>query len=175
MKEIVPQTKPIDPVLLTLATAMRIQFADDAAACRAIDRALEIVKLDLPYEFDGVELRVVSSSRRKEGIWQVTDGCVCTCEGNRFAWCRHRAFFRLLLARMVITDPTVLRVKILAQLAPLDEPPGDFLDSIDSIPFDEYGDIAPPAPFRPRAITHEPAASSDWARAQAACDELFAA
>lgn len=166
------EQQPIDPVIVALACAMRLQFQEQPAAGRAVDRALEILSAGLPYEFDGVELRVLSYSRANEGIWHVSDGTGCTCEGSRFPWCRHRALFRLLMAQMAIIEPIYLRMRVAEHLGPIEDYPGDFLDS-----HDEYGDVAPALtePFRPRIVTHEPAPGSDYARSQAAVDELFAA
>lgn len=150
---------PIDATLATLAAAMRLQFAAEPAAVRAADRALEILQSNLPYEFDGVELRVLSHSRSKEGLWQVTDGIGCTCEGHRRPWCRHRALFRLLLAQWSMTQPGYLRAKIIEQTSPEDV--GD--------DWDTQGDfLAQPA----RAVA--PAVGSRWARSQDAADALFA-
>ncbi len=69
----------LDAPLVVLAAAMRLQFADDPAAQRAIDGAIAYLRTDLPHEFDGVELRVTSYSRAGEGAIQSTDGESCTC------------------------------------------------------------------------------------------------
>jgi hypothetical protein len=143
-----PQTKAIDPLLMSIATGMKVRFQGDDKACRAIDRALEILGADLPMEFDGVELRVLSFSRQQQGIWHVCDATGCTCEGSRFEYCRHRMLFRLKLAEWAVTDPMLLRLRIIEQLMPVDEPPGDFLDSLNDQAWDDYGDVAPVAAFR---------------------------
>ena len=73
--------QPDDAALVTLASAMKLQFADEPAARRAIDRAVVYLRSAPIYEFDGVELRVVSLSRRSEGIVYISDGHSCTCQG----------------------------------------------------------------------------------------------
>lgn len=147
--KILPQVTPIDPLLMSIATGMKVRFQHDAAMCRAVDRALEILGADLPMEFDGTELRVLSYSRSQDDIWHVTDGVTCMCEGKRFEYCRHRMLFRLKLAEMALSDPMMLRFKIIEQHMPIEEMPGDYLDSLDDRSFDEYGDLAPAAPATP--------------------------
>jgi hypothetical protein len=104
--------------LVTIASAMRIQYAHEPAAIRSIDRAVEMVHDGTPHEFDGVELRVLSSSRGKAGLWQVTDGQTCSCESAHRPWCRHRTFFRLKLAEWAMVQPDFLRLKIVEQCVP---------------------------------------------------------
>lgn len=156
-------TPTIDPVLVTLASAFRLTVIDDACACRAIDRAVDHLSSGLAYEFDGVELRIQSYSRRDQGCIQVTDGIGCTCESARRPWCWHRAAARLLLAVMAFREPNVLRAKIIEQVAP-----ADILEANEDGAFDEYGDFLD-QPFH--EIT--PAAGSRWAAAQDAADSLF--
>lgn len=119
----------LDPSMAVLAGSMKLQFSDDPAAQRAVDRAMEQLQVGAVYEFDGVELRILSFSRRKDGIWHVSDGEFCTCEAGKRPWCKHRALYRLLLAQMSLREPGLLRVKILEQNDPGDDfPPDSILD-----------------------------------------------
>lgn len=107
------------PAITALATALKLAHSMDATLHRAVDRALE----NLPgasYEFDGTELRVVSMSRRKSGMWHVTDGESCTCEGAKHTYCWHRIAFRLLLSEAVLRYPQFIRSKVAEQMAPAD-------------------------------------------------------
>lgn len=70
------------------------------------------------FAFDGSELRVVSASRRADGVWQVTDGESCTCEGRNRASCWHRRMFHLLCALVALRDAAGLRQAIIAQAVP---------------------------------------------------------
>lgn len=152
-------TSIIDPTLTILAAAMRVQFAQEPAAVRAVDRALEILDRGLPYDFNGVALRVLSYSRSNTGLMQTTDGELCSCESRRRQFCRHRALFRLLLSQWSMTQPGFLRAKLIEQLAPALEDDG----------YDDQGDfLAQPS----REIVPLPA--STWALAQDAADALFA-
>lgn len=159
----------IDPTLTTLAGAMRIQFAQEPAAVRCIDRAVDHLASGLAHEFDGVELRITSWSRRGMGMIQVTDGIGCTCESNRRPWCWHRAAFRLMLAAMALSQPALLRARIIEQVSPLDiEPEAEGA-------YDSYGDFLqdlPPLVAPSRELT--PTAGSRFARAQDAADALWA-
>lgn len=115
------QTTTVDPVLITLASAMRLQFAQEPAAVRAIDRAVEHLAAGVAYDFDGVELRIVSRSRG-DAVWHVTDGAgYCSCEAGKYRpWCLHRAAFRLLMAKAALTEPHLLRARIVEQTEPAD-------------------------------------------------------
>lgn len=159
------QSTPIDPVLTTLAGAMRIQFAAEPAAVRCIDRAVDHLASGLAYDFDGVELRITSWSRRGMGMIQVTDGTGCTCESHRRPWCWHRAAFRLMLAAMALSQPALLRARIVEQVSPVD------VELAEEGGYDEYGDFLQELPPLVTPIT--PRAGSDWARAQDAADALF--
>lgn len=148
----------INPVLATIASAMRVEFAADAAAIRAVDRAVDHLASGLAYEFDGVELRITSYSRRDAGMVQVSDAIGCTCESNRRPWCWHRIACRLLMAHMVITQPGLLRARILEQVSPLDlETDGGY---------DEYGDFLQELPVASRP-------KHTFAELSAAADSLF--
>ena len=118
----------VDAALITLAAAMRLQLAHDPAGQRAVDRAIEHLQGGITYDFDGVELRVTSWSRRAAGAVQVTDGLGCTCESARRPWCWHRACFHLLLAELALRDPATLRWKILEQCRPVDLPADSIFD-----------------------------------------------
>ena len=142
---------------------MRVQFADDPAAVRAVDRALDHLATDLPYDFDGVELRITSFSRRDSGAIQVTDGLDCTCESRKRPWCWHRISARLLMAQMALAQPGLLRARIIEQVSPLDLEPND------DAGYDSYGDFLQPLP--PREIV--PVAGSRFAQAQARADEVL--
>jgi hypothetical protein len=154
---------PIDATLVTLASALRLAYADDAAAVRAVDRAVDHLASGLPFEFDGTELRITSYSRRAEGAIQISDGHACTCESSLRLWCWHRIAYRLLLAEMALRNPTWLRAQIAEQVSPAGsdgyDDAGNFLDQ----------------PFRPtpaRELT--PVAGSRFAQAQDAADRYFA-
>lgn len=112
----------LDPALTLIAGALKLQLAAsaDAAGQRAVDRAVEHLASNPVYEFDGVELRIASFSRGA-GVEHITDGEICTCEGRKHAWCLHRAEFRLLLARLALESPLLLRAKIVEQMAPADD------------------------------------------------------
>ncbi len=134
----VPRSIPIRAdVLIGLAFAARVAAADDAARLRAIDAAVAHIQADLPYEFDGAELRVTSYSRSAAGVQHVTDGVDCTCEARRHPWCRHRAMYRLFLAAVALLDPTLLKAKLLEQLT--EAAPAD-----DGFPADSIFDYFPP-------------------------------
>ncbi len=148
-----------DATLVTLASAMRLQLADDAAGQRAVDRAVDHLSAGVPFEFDGVELRITSWSRRQAGVVQVTDGLDCTCESSRRAWCWHRSAYRLLLARVCMADPAYLRAKILEQCAPQDTMPRESI-----FDYDEARDVLPQVAAR---------VDSDFARLQADVDDLY--
>jgi hypothetical protein len=108
----------ITPTLAILASALKIEHLTDASMLRAADNGLSHMATEPLYDFDGSELRIWSQG--DAGVQYVTDGLTCTCKGGRHAICKHRALFRLLLAREVLLDPYYVRVKILEQLAPLD-------------------------------------------------------
>jgi hypothetical protein len=80
--------------------------------------ALENLRDAPAFVFDGSELRVISASRRSEGVWQVTDGETCTCEGRNRASCWHRRAFALLSALEALRDAVGLRRAIIAQAVP---------------------------------------------------------
>jgi hypothetical protein len=125
----------ITPTLAILASALKIEHLMDASMQRATDNGLSHLATELPYEFDGSELRIVSQSEAKSGAWVVTDGVSCTCKGGRHAICKHRALFRLLLAREILLDPLYVRTRIIEQVAPAgyfdsDPPPPDDDDRI---------------------------------------------
>lgn len=71
---IIAEQAHVDPQLMFLASAMKCQLRNDDAGQRAVDRAVEHLASGLAYEFDGVELRITSASRRGSGQIQVTDG-----------------------------------------------------------------------------------------------------
>lgn len=117
-------TAHLSPALSMLAAALRLANPADGAVGRATERALEHLDTNPAFEFDGVELRVVSQSEADQGVWVVTDGLSCTCKGGKHPMCKHRALFRLLLALEALRDPFYLKIQILEQLAPVaDEPP----------------------------------------------------
>ena len=157
-----------DPILVSLAGALRVAEACDPSAIRAVDRAVDHLSTGLPFEFDGCELRITSFSRRVAGVVQVTDGVSCTCPSGRRPWCWHRAAFRLLIAEMALRNPQLLRYKIAEQTSVLD------LATDDEVAYDEYGDfLADPIPARPAIHEIAPVAGSRLAAAQAAADALF--
>ena len=105
----------LDPMMAVLASAMRLQCADDPVAQRAIDQAREQLHDGTVYDFDGCEVRVVSYRQSHDGMWHVSDGVACTCENGRRSWCDHRALFRLLMARATMVDPGLVRATLLEQ------------------------------------------------------------
>jgi len=115
----------ITPTLAILASALKIEHLTDASMQRAADNSLNHLAADPLYDFDGSELRIWSQS--DAGVQYVTDGVSCTCKGGKHPMCKHRALFRLLLAREVLLDPLYVRTKILEQLEPANygEPPID--------------------------------------------------
>lgn len=125
----VAQVAVVEPEITFLAAALKMQLRDNPAGQRAVDRAVEQLAGNPIYEFDGVELRIVSHSRGA-AVWHVTDGVSCTCESKHREWCRHRAVYRLLFAQAALAQPALLRAKILEQYAPVDvgDMPEHFLD-----------------------------------------------
>src|SRR4051812_20091826 len=99
----------IDPTLAALACALRVQYAAEPAAVRAVDRALESLAAGAVYTFTGTMLRVSSTSRPGGSVWHETDGERCSCESHRRSWCRHRALFRMVSARYALAQPSMLR------------------------------------------------------------------
>lgn len=127
---IVTQTvNAVEPQIAFLASALKMQLTNNPAGQRAVDRAVEQLAGNPVYDFDGVELRIVSHSRG-DAMWHVTDGVACTCESKHREWCRHRAIYRLLLAEAALAHPSVLRAKIHEQYMPADveDLPDNFLD-----------------------------------------------
>ena len=114
------EQQPIDAVLITLASALRLQFGSDGPAARAVDHAVEHLSAGLPFVFDGMALRVTSASQHDAGVLQTTDGVRCTCAARIYPWCWHRAAYRLLLAQMSLREPAALRASIRAQTRPAD-------------------------------------------------------
>jgi len=104
------------PTLAILASALKIEHLTDASMQRAADNGLSHLATEPLYDFDGSELRIWSQS--SAGVQYVTDGVSCTCKGGKHAICKHRALFRLLLAREVLLDPLYVRTRILEQTAP---------------------------------------------------------
>jgi hypothetical protein len=140
-----------DGVLITLASALRLQFGSDGPAARAVDHAVEHLSAGLPFVFDGVALHVMSASQHEAGVMQTTDGVRCTCAARIYPWCWHRAAYRLLLAQMSLREPAALRARICAQTQPAD------------LAADRRGDVDAPAllarPFEAGAT--EPADAAD--------------
>ena len=108
----------ITPTLAILASAFKIEHLTDPSMLRAVDNGLGHLATEPLYDFDGSELRIWPQS--DAGVQYVTDGLTCTYKGGRHAICKHRALFRLPLAREVLLDPYYVRVKILEQLLPAD-------------------------------------------------------
>jgi len=115
------------PTLAILASALKIEHIADQSMQRAADNALRHLAADPVYDFDGSELRILSESEAGAGVWVVTDGVGCTCKGGKHPMCKHRALFRLLLAREVLLDPLYVRTRIIEQVLPANygEPPID--------------------------------------------------
>lgn len=109
------------PALYALAMALPAALPGDGKAHDAALRALTNLRAAPAIVFDGAELRVISASRRADGVWQVTDGVDCTCEGRRHAYCWHRLAFRLLTALYALRDPAALHRAIIAQAVPLEQ------------------------------------------------------
>jgi hypothetical protein len=118
-------TANIMPTIAILASALKLEHMTDAAVQRAADNSLSHLATVPVYEFDGSELRIWSQS--DAGVEYVTDGISCTCKGNRHNICKHRALYRLFLAREVLLDPQFVRAMVAEQTAPPkgfnDEPP----------------------------------------------------
>jgi len=131
----------IVPTLTILASALKIEHLTDGAMQRATDNGLSHLASDPVYEFDGSELRIISQSERAAGTWYVTDGVSCTCKAGRHPMCKHRALFRLLLAREVLLDPLYVRTRILEQAGPAyadDVPPPDAVPFALNLPDDDW-------------------------------------
>ena len=170
-------TRTLTTETVTVAAMLvRISHAQNKSMQRALSNA-ETRLLELPWRVDGGVLAITSHST--PGHVHYTDGDKCDCLASARHICWHRAAF-LLLATIAATG--------VAAVAPLplpanwpsfeaDELPGDFLD----LDFDDDGfELTAPviAQFPPRGqriVTHEPIPGSDYARACAAVDELFAA
>src|SRR6185295_14787888 len=133
---------PITPTLAILAAALKIEHLTDASMQRAADNGLSHLATAPLYDFDGSELRIWSQS--SAGVQYVTDGVSCTCKGGARAICKHRALFRLLLAREVLLDPLFVRTKILEQVAPADYfdavPPPDVAPGVGMYLSDDVAD-----------------------------------
>lgn len=121
----------ITTTLAILASALKIEHLTDQSMQRAADNGLGHLATEPLYDFDGSELRIWSQS--DAGVQYVTDGVSCTCKGGKHPMCKHRAIFRLLLAREVLLDPLYVRARILEQVLPSDygeAPPPDDGDRI---------------------------------------------
>jgi hypothetical protein len=118
MSIVARQAATINPIISALATAFTVSHADDPAALRACQRALEHLASAPVMEFDGVELRVTSKSRGAGHI-QIATTESCTCEGAKHPWCLHRIEAILLTAEWALTQPTTLRAKIVEQSEPV--------------------------------------------------------
>jgi hypothetical protein len=117
----------ITPTLAILASALKLEHLGDASMLRAADRSLEHLIADPLYEFDGSELRIISESDAAAGVWIITDGVGCSCKASKYPMCKHRALYRLLLAREILLDPLFVRTKIREQLEPIELEPEDRL------------------------------------------------
>ena len=105
-------------IISALATAFTVSHANDPAALRACQRALEHLSSAPVMEFDGVELRITSKSRG-HGCMQIATTDSCSCEGSKHPWCVHRVVAVLLTAEWALTQPTTLHAKIVEQSEPV--------------------------------------------------------
>lgn len=144
------------PTLAILASALKIEHLTDGATQRAADNALNHLATAPIYEFNGSELTIWSQSTA--GTQYVTDGISCTCKAAKHAICKHRALFRLLLAREILLDPGYVRAKVLEQVAPADHFDGD-----PGLPAGA-GDVPPPCDAPPAVLifTSMEMSEDDW-------------
>jgi hypothetical protein len=112
-------TTVINPVLTAVVVAIRLEHREDAALLRSLDRALDDLHNGAVYEFDGDELRVVSTTRRNDGVIHVVTSSSCTCEGRARPWCRHRALFLILFTYAALRSPVTLRASLVEQMMPV--------------------------------------------------------
>lgn len=115
----------LTPVLLNLITAATLTNMDDESLQRCGDTLRKHLRNGVEFDFDGTELRVLSASRRMEGVCHVSDGESCTCEGARHPWCWHRLLYRVLFAQAALCGPLVLRAAIVEQAGPAEPPVAD--------------------------------------------------
>lgn len=139
-------------VTLEMATAASMLVRITQPAHQSLHRALakaEARLVELPWSVDGGVLCISSHSHPGQVHYCEADVCDClTARGT----CWHRAAY-LILSTIAATGV------IVAANLPLPAPevyariedgdyPGDFLDTIDGLPFDDAGMIPTPAPFR---------------------------
>jgi len=121
-----PDAYVLTPTRLGIFTALRMAYAGDPAALRAIGRLEEAMGEGkvVVTAFDGVEGRCASVSRG-QAVEHVFTATGCTCEGGRHPWHIHPMLFRLLLAERAIFDPAGLLAELCAATPPPadDEPP----------------------------------------------------
>jgi hypothetical protein len=156
--------RPINPLHLALLASFEQAHAADPAALRAAGRVREHLAKAPAYEFDGVELRISSSSRGR-AVQHVTDGAYCNCEGAKHPWCIHRVEFRIFSAEWSLTQPTTLRAKIAEQTEPAQ--PAQF-DDVTGYAYDDYGDIVGVAVSLPA-----PKPTRSYTQILDDCDDLF--
>ncbi len=168
--EMIARQTVINPQLATAASMLvRLGHPTNTSLHRALARAEERL-ISQPWRVDAGVLKIVSFSKQNE--IQETDGEYCTCECKRGV-CWHVASW-LIVSTLAAAGLLAVADLPLPAVLDDDELPASFLDG-DFDAFEDTTLLPPPAAFRPRIITHEPAPGSDYARSQAAVDELFAA
>lgn len=160
----------ITPQLATAASMLiRLAHPENQSLHRALAKA-EPLLMTQPWRVDAGVLRIVSHSHPNQT--HTCDGQYCECETKRGV-CWHIAGWHILSTLAAAGVCCVADLPLPAVLDD-DELPASFLDG-DFDAFEDTTLLPSPEPFRPRIVTHEPMPGTDYARAQAACDELFAA
>lgn len=181
MQEVMIHQTVVTPQLATAASMLvRMAHPQDASLARALEKAQERL-ITLPWSVDGGVLCI--SSHSTPGQVHFCDGDTCDCLTTRGV-CWHKGAWHLVctLAATGIIPVASLPLLSPAAMRQIEDGdfPGDFLDTIDELAYDDYGDLVPPArttfrePYRPRIVEVVPPAGSQFARAQELADRMFA-
>jgi hypothetical protein len=116
----------LSDVQVGLTEVLKVQFPDDAALLRAVDRLRRMRHVEPAVAFDGLQATFQSHSQGDAEYHVVgldDDGqeptIACTCPGGSWPWCVHRLRFRLELAELALRDPVELLERIMTQAATL--------------------------------------------------------
>ncbi|MEI7772481.1 MAG: hypothetical protein WCI67_21005 [Chloroflexales bacterium] len=114
----------LSDVQVGLTEVLKVQFPDDAALHRAVDRLRRMRHVEPAVAFDGLQATFQSHSQGDAEYHLVgmdDDGqeptIACTCPGGSWPWCVHRLRFRLELAELALRDPVELLERVVTQAA----------------------------------------------------------
>lgn len=116
----------LSDVQVGLTEVLKVQFPDDAALLRAVDRLRRMRHVEPAVAFDGLQATFQSHSQGDAEYHVVgmdDDGMeptiACTCPGGSWPWCVHQLRFRLELAELALRDPVELLERIMTQATKL--------------------------------------------------------